>query len=60
MAQMVKTLTAMGETQVWSLGWDDSLEKRITTYSSILVWRITWIEEPGEPQSMGLQRAGLD
>ena len=36
-AQMVKNLTAMGETQVLSLGWEDSLEKRITTYSSILV-----------------------
>jgi len=44
---MVKNLLAMRETGVLSLGQKDSLEKRIGTYSSILAWRIPWIEEPG-------------
>ena len=46
-AQMVKNLPAMPETQVLSLGWEDPLEKEIVTHSSILVWEIPWIEEPG-------------
>ena len=41
--------------QVRSLGWEDLLEKEMKTHSSILVWRIPWTEEPGRPQSMGLQ-----
>ena len=45
MAQMVKNLPAMQETQVWSLGQEDSLEKGMATHSSILVWRIPWTEE---------------
>ena len=57
-AQMVKNLAAMQETQVWSLGWEDPLEKVTTTHSSILAWRIPWIEEPGGLQSMGSQRVG--
>ena len=46
-AQMVKTLPAVVETQVWSLGWEDTLEKEMATHSSILAWRIPWTEEPG-------------
>ena len=52
-AQMVKTLPRMQETQVRSLSWEDSLEKGMTTHSNILAWRIPWIEEPGRLQSMG-------
>ena len=58
MAQMVKNLPAMQETQVRSLGQEDSLEKGMATHSSILAWRIPWTEEPGRLQSMGLQRVG--
>ena len=46
--------------QVQSLGWEDPLEKGMATHSSILAWRITWIEEPGGLQFMGLQRVGHD
>ena len=53
MAQMVKTLAAMQETQVPSLGQEDSLEKKMATYSSIPVWRIPWTEDPGGLQCMG-------
>ena len=56
MAQTVKNLPAMQETQVQSLGWEDPLEKEMVTHSSILSWRITWTEEPGELQYMGSQR----
>ena len=56
--QMVKNLPAMQETWVLSLGWEDPLEKGMATYSSILAWRTPWTEEPGELQSMRLQRAG--
>ena len=59
-AQMVKNLPAMQETQVWSLGQEDPLEKGIATHSSILSWRIPWTEEPGGLQSMGLQRVRHD
>ena len=47
MAQMVKSLPAMWETWVPSLGWEDPPEKEMATHSSILAWRIPWIEEPG-------------
>ena len=50
----------MQETQVRSLDWEDPLQKRIATLSSILAWRIPWREEPGGLQSMGLQRVGPD
>ena len=60
MAQMVKSLTAMQETCVQSLGPEDPLERGMATHSSILAWRIPWTEEPGELQSMGLQRVGHD
>ena len=58
MAHTVKNLPAIQETQVQSLGWEDSLEKGMATHSSILAWRIPWTEEPGELQSMGSQRVG--
>ena len=48
MAQMVKNLPAMEETQVQSLGQEDPLEKGMTTHSSIVTWRIPWTEEPGK------------
>ena len=55
-AQMVKNLSAMQETWVWSLGWEDPLEKEMATHSSIFAWRLPRTEEPGRPQSMGSQR----
>ena len=58
MAQMVKNLPAVQETQVRSLGWEDCLEKRTATHYSIVAWRIPWTEEPGRLQSMGSQRFG--
>ena len=57
---MVKNLPAMRETQVWFLYQEDPLEEGLATHSSILAWRITWTEEPGGLQSMGLQRVGHD
>ena len=57
---MVKNPPAMQETWIRSLGWEDSLEKGVATYSSILAWRMQWTEEPGGIQSLGLQRVGLD
>ena len=56
MAQNVKNLPAMQETQVRFLGPEDLLEKKMATHSSILAWRIPWTDEPGGLQSMGLQR----
>ena len=53
---MVKNLPKVRETWVWSLSWEDPLEKGMATLSSILAWRITWREEPGGLQSMGSQR----
>ena len=50
---VVKNLPAMQETQVWSLGGEDPLEKEMATQSHILAWEIPWIEEPGRLQSMG-------
>ena len=61
MAQQVKNPPAMQETQeiqVRSLGQEDSLEKEMATYSSILALRIPWTEEPGMLQSLGSQRVG--
>ena len=46
----------MQEMVVQSLGQEDSLEKEVATYSSLLSWEVPWIEEPGRPQSMGSQR----
>ena len=59
-AQSVKNLPAVWETWVRSLGWEDPLEKKMATHSSILVWKISWTEEPGGLQSMGSQRVGHD
>ena len=59
-AQMVKRLPAMQETRVQFLGREDLLEKEIATYSSILAWKIPWMEEPGRLQSMGQQRVRHD
>ena len=55
-AQIVKNLPAMQETQVRSLGWGDPLEKGMATHSSILAWTIPRTEEPGGLQSMESQR----
>ena len=60
MAQMVKHLPAVQETQVQSLGWEDALEKEMATHSSTLAWKIPWTEEPGRLQSMGSQRVWHD
>ena len=60
---MVKNLPAVQETQVtWvqSLGWEDPLEKKMGTHSSILAWKTPWTEECGGLQSMGSQRIGHD
>ena len=54
-AQTVKHLPTRWETRVQSLGWEDPLEKEMATHSSVLAWRIPWMEEPGGLQSMGLQ-----
>ena len=59
-AQTVKNLPAMQETQVRSLGREDPLEKEMGTHSNILACRIPWAKEPGGLQSMGSQRAGHD
>ena len=52
-AQMVNRLPTMQETRVQSLGQGDPLEKEMATHSSILAWKIPWMEEPGRLQSMG-------
>ena len=54
-AQMVKHLSTMRETQVQSLGWEDPLEKEMATHSNTIAWKIPWTEEPGRLQSMGSQ-----
>ena len=54
--QTIKNLPAMQETQVRSLGQDDSFGEEMAAHSSILAWRIPWTEEPGSIHSMGLQR----
>ena len=58
--QMVKSQPAMREAWVRSLGQEDPLEKGMTIHTSILAWRIPWIEKPGGLQSMGLQRVRHD
>ena len=58
MAQMVKNLLVMEETQAQSLGWEDPLEKEMATHSSILACRIPWTEEPGRLYPLGSQRVG--
>ena len=60
MAQMLKNLFAMQETQVQSLGRKDPLEESVVTHSNVLAWRIPWAKEPGGLQSMGSQRVRDD
>ena len=55
-AEMVKNLPAMQETQVQSLGWEDTLEESMATHSSILPWKIPWTKEPCRLQSTGSQK----
>ena len=57
---MVKHLPTMQGTGVQSLGREDLLEKEMATHSSILAWKIPWMEDPGRLQSMGSQRVGHD
>ena len=59
-AQRLKRLPPMQETRVQSLGWEDPLEKEMVTHSSILAWKIPWMEKPGRLQSTGLQRVRRD
>ena len=59
-AQTVKSLSAMQETRVRSLGQEDPLEKEMAIHSSTIAWKIPWTEEPGRLQSMGSQRVGHD
>ena len=58
MAQMVKLLSTMWETQVLSLGWEDPLEKEMAIHSRTIAWKIPWTEEPGRLQSMESKRVG--
>ena len=58
MSQMVKTLSAIQETQVLSLRWEDPLEKEMAIHSSILAWTIPLPEKPGRLQSLVSHRAG--
>ena len=60
MAQTVKNLPGVQETQVQSLDQEDPLHKEMATHSSILAWRIPWTEDPGGLQSMGSPRVGHD
>ena len=59
-AQMVERLSAMQETRIRSLGWEDPLEKEMAAHFSILAWKIPWTAEPGRLPSMGSQRGGHD
>ena len=56
-AQTVKSLPAVWETWVQSVGWEDPLEKEVAIHSSILAWKIPWSEDPGRQQSMGSQES---
>ena len=53
---VIQHLSAMQETRVQFLGWEDPLEKEMATHSSALAWKIPWMEKPGRLQSMELQR----
>ena len=59
-AQTVKRLSAMQETRVRSLGWEDPLEKEMAIHSRTIAWKIPWTEKPGALRSFGLQRVGHD
>ena len=58
-AQTVKNLPAMQETQIQSLGREDPLEKAMAIHSSILAWAIPWTEEPGGPQSLRFKESDM-
>ena len=58
-AQLVKNLSAMQETQVQFLGWEDPLEKEMAAHPSTLAWRIPWTEEPGRLLFMGCKSQTL-
>ena len=60
MAQRLKRLPGMRETQVRSLGREDPLEKEMAIHSSTIAWKIPWTEEPGRLQPTGSQRVGHD
>ena len=57
---MVKRLPIMQETSVQSLDREDLLEEEMATHSSVLAWKIPWLEDPGRLQYMGLQRVRHD
>ena len=57
---MVKSLPAVQETHIQSLGWEGPLEEGMATHTNILAWKIPWTEEPGRLQSMGSQKVGHD
>ena len=59
-AHMVRCLPTVLETWVWSLGWEDTLEKEMAIHSNTLPWKIPWMKEPGGLQSVGLQRVRHD
>ena len=59
-AQMVKRLSTLWETQVRSLSWEDPLKKEMAIHSRTIAWKIPWTEEPGRLQPMGSQRVGHD
>ena len=59
-AQTVKRLSTMWETGFRSLGWEDPLEKEMAIHSSTIAWKIPWMEEPGNLQSMGSLGVGHD
>ena len=57
---VLKNPSAKQETWVWSLGWEDPLEKEMSTHSSSLAWETPWTEEPGGLQSIESQKVGHD
>ena len=57
---MVKSLQAVWETRVRSLGWEDPLEKEMASHSSVLAWKIPWMEDSGRLQSIGSHRVRYD
>ena len=59
MAQMINYPPAVQETQIQSLNWEDPLEKRMVTHSSILAWRIPWTEEPGVLSPWGCKESDM-
>ena len=59
-AQWLRNRLLVQETQVQSLGWEDTLEKEMAIHSRILAWETPWTKEPSGPESMGLQRVGHD